>query len=123
MKKIIELAKKVCSTEGFVDDNILKAIEDLDRGLVSRRKLETTPITEDWLKEHGFVLEPDGYVYYDDSKGTHEQYYACVQLRHSGGARRIEIKTMWRSFCAEQGTFGLSYLLDAMELCGITMKD
>lgn len=28
MKKIIELAEKVCSTEGFVDDNILKAMED-----------------------------------------------------------------------------------------------
>ena len=130
MKKIIELAEKYISDSDRLNGSssladVAEVSMDYDRlkeAITLRKTLEQTPITEDWMKEHGFILEADGYVFYDESKGTHDQYYVLVQLRHNKKeTRRIEIRTMWRSFYAEQGIFNASFLLDACELCGITM--
>lgn len=121
MKKIIELAEnylvgtRILTLEGDyykcgVGYELAKAIEH-------RRKLEQTPITEDWLKEHGWQrstsdkssLYPHKW-WISNSKGR------MLQIRYDGEG--WEIYPLW-IFNIDN----IAQLLDAMELCGINLED
>lgn len=57
MKKILELAEKVCTN--YTSASIGLDIRKLRKLITERRQLEQTPITEDWLVEHGFVVSDE----------------------------------------------------------------
>lgn len=113
MKKIIELAEnylvetRILTLEGDyykcgVGYELAKAIEH-------RRKLEQTPITENWLKEHGFIDEPQERM-----------------LIYRKGAFGIECDlTTWEWYWANGDVtlHSLADLYDAAELCGINLED
>lgn len=118
--KIIELAEnylvgtRILTLEGDyykcgVGYELAKAIEH-------RKKLEQTPITEEWLKEHGW--EKNEMVFHGWSK-TFE-----VGIR--------EFATLILVNCYNKGWYvndtpirvnTIAQLLDALELCGIYMED
>lgn len=58
MKKIIELAEKAFDTMVLPGAEVTQEMDDafakLEKAIKERRVLEQTPITEEWLKEHGW---------------------------------------------------------------------
>lgn len=100
MKKIIELAEKVCEVFDHPFDEYLEAVNALKTALAERKALEQTPITEDWLKDP--VTTTDRSQLYDQIKAdavkcgeTFSRSYPflgmarrCVELAYDSGARK-----------------------------------
>ena len=92
MKKILELAEFVCNNAKPIT-RIALDIDRLEKELIKRKTLEQTPITEAWLKEHGFV-----YVSEEESEYENEIAKKGYRLRR-GGFERVK----WNStYIAEQ---------------------
>lgn len=116
MKKIIELAQiflSMCVQTWSYDKDTGR---ELAQALEKRLALEQTPITEEWLKEHGW--ERNEIVFHGWSK-TFE-----VGIR--------EFATLILVNCYNEGWYvndtpirvnTLSDLYDACELCGINLED
>lgn len=119
MKKIIELANEVCNDLESQDGIWLDSAIMLRDAINVRRKLEQTPITEDWLKEHGWevnhhVGDDHNWDFYNSFDGRYAHIYLHAlckpqfwEVNYSGNII-LHLST-------------LADLYDACELCGITM--
>lgn len=97
MKKITELAEKICNQNWVIRNEF---IEQMRKELAERHQLEQSPITEDWLKEP--VTTTDRSQLYDQIKAdavkcgeTFSRSYPflsmarrCVELAYDSGARK-----------------------------------
>lgn len=120
MKKIIEAAEKVCNARTpFV------TIYELDRALGERKELEQTPITEEWLKEHGFVQNIYRSFEYDlvmDDGRTEIHYYRSGGEPDSTMSIHKNIN-LENEVCYElPEPYTAAQMLDACELCGINKE-
>lgn len=105
MKKIIEAAEQVCELRLKYNSDTLS--RNLCDAIAERKRLEQTPITEEWLKEHGFVDEP------------HER-----MLIYRKGDFGIECNlSSWEWYWANGDVLlnSLADLYAACELCGIEL--
>lgn len=123
MKKIIELAERYTSTDDESD------YFDLVTAIAKRKQLEQTPITEEWLKEHGFARiksEYDLVPYYQ--RGKYES--DGIIMVWIDGESYIHIR--YRPLVNEGRSYAdlrdvlipykvLADLYDACELCGIEL--
>lgn len=130
MKKIIELAENY-----LVETRILTLEGDyykcgvgyeLAKAIAERRTLEQTPITEDWLKEHGFVVSNELHSKRDKIYIKENiKIYLDVDCRNGivGYADCIEINGDSDSFhkdtYSNRGWITLAELYDALGLCNI----
>lgn len=120
MNKIIELAERYMDTESEHDYTELAIV------LGNRKILEQTPITEKWLKEHGFVVSNELHSKRDKIyiKGN-IKVYLDVDCRNGiiGNADCIEINGDSNSFHKDtydnRSRITLADLYDALELCNI----
>lgn len=106
MKKIIELAEKLVEQcyNGIYDEPLC---ENLDELLYERERLQQNSITEEWLKEHGFIDEPQERM-----------------LIYRKGTFSIECDlTTWEWYWANGDVTlkSLADLYDACELCNIEL--
>ena len=122
MKKIIELAQiflSMCVQTWSYDKDTGR---ELAQALEKRIALEQTPITEEWLKEHGFVQnEYRGYEYdlTMDEGRTEIRYYRSGGEPDSTMAvyKNIDFED---EVCYElPEPYFVAQLLDALELCDI----
>ena len=127
MKKIIELAERVCNARTpFVTSDLY----ELDRAIGERKELESTPITEEWLTEHGFVVSDEIHSK-RDKIFIYPEYGIKVYLDVDcsegvvGNADCIDIDGISNQFHKENYGGGkeisISDLYDACELCGIKL--
>lgn len=109
MKKIIELA------ESYIEDGTATSFCRLEDAIKERKILEQTPITEDWLKEHGWekVGRP-----YEWQEGIWVQRWNFEDWKKG----RLEILDTpkydgytWKGIQLTS----VAKLLDACDLCGI----
>lgn len=134
MKKIIELAERMrIAQKRFYtkSDGVprkvayadLKTKEQLfDDELARHWRLEQTPITEDWLKEHGFEKKEMYWiwVYPHDKKMWLEWYPYEERL-----SRFVHCVDEWDNHTEKDELtdrihcFNLAQMLDALELCNI----
>ena len=117
MKKIIELAQiflSMCVRTWSYDKDTGR---ELAQALDKRIALESTPITEDWLKEHGWI-ESDNFQgsLKKDSCRYCVKYHVLITYHNSQEYVGMQRNEIW-------GIRTIADLLDAMELCGITMED
>lgn len=125
MKKIIELAEKICNGNW---DNV----EQMREALAEYKELQQTPITEEWLKEHGFNFEHFGTW----SKILH-QWNDCDNFTHTigisvssqniysiidGEKLSLMVNANSKGFLAKNIT-SLADIYDAIELLGITLEE
>lgn len=109
MKEIIELADKACSDHSA---NPMGAFADylkLKEALSKRKELEATPITEDWLKEHGWIQDLFNGSIWGGISTVNDNY--PLHLEMYDGYARIQYTPVKISNIAD--------LYDACELCGI----
>lgn len=125
MKKIIELAEKYCDS-AYSDDEALAQLEFV---LHERRVLEQTPITEDWLKEHGFKNERLG------TWSNIRRWKDCDNFTHTVGAS-VSSQNIYNTMEGELSLIvnadskgylaksinTLADLYDACSLCGINLE-
>lgn len=139
MKKIIELAEKYLAhdmddrntwSNSWMRENDTMLCELLD-AIAHRRKLEQTPITEDWLKEHGFKNE-----YHGIWTKILRHWKDCDNFSHTIGLS-VSSQNIYNTMEGElslivnadskgylsKSIYSLADLYDAMELCGIKMED
>ena len=76
------------------------------------------PLTTDILEKNGFVLESDGWVFYNEAENK-EQNYICVSFRHNGETRRVEINYVNKALCVFRTIFYVHEMQHALKLCGI----
>lgn len=114
MKKIIELAERVLYYAGrsltlSYDEatEYLACRDKLKQALTERHQLEQTPITEEWLKEHGGVHNSTLYRWeiWSEDNGT------VLAVTKAYGKWHIT------NTCIEVSS--LANLYDALDLCGI----
>lgn len=130
MKKIIELAEKATGD----NEDVLSAFasyQALKDALAERKRLEQTPITEEWLKAHGFVVSDEIHskrdkIYIYPKHGI--KVYLDVDCSDGvvGNADCIDIDGSSNQFHKENYSgkeISLADLYDACELCGIELKD
>lgn len=123
MKKIIEAAEKVCNARTpFV------TIYELDRVLGERKELEQTPITEEWLKAHGFRKIKTGcniVPYYQKGKYESEGIIMVWIEEKRIHVRYRPLTNKARSYLELRDVLmpykSLADLYDACELCGIEL--
>lgn len=123
MKKIIELAEQVYELRLKYNSDTLS--RDLHYAIAERKRLEQTPITEEWLLRHGFSPNRYRSFEYDlimDDGRTEIHYY------RSGGEpdstmslyKNIDLEN---EVCYElPEPYTVAQMLDACELCGIELK-
>lgn len=138
MKKIIDLIEKYFE----LDDNApaKEAVEERDKWadtiwhieqeigdrVARRRELEATPITEDWLKEHGWEVHEGlrGFI----PAPYANRYIGRDYLEYD--MRRASLR-VFLEYVEGDGTYSDFYcenidsvakLLDACELCGINLE-
>lgn len=131
MKKIIELAEKyfdeIDSADG-IEELEYKARESkmkLQEALSEYKRLSETPITEDWLKEHGWEFD------YTIEEATADYHWVTCNgyikqgegylLDWCNGILKISNDFENSEFSKHGAT--LADLYDACELCEITMED
>ena len=130
MKKIIELVEKALDTmqlPGFEHtQETYDAFTKVANALAERRQLEHTPITEEWLKEHGFVAS-------DEIHSKRDKVYVKNEITVIldvdcvygivGNADCIEINSASNSFHKDtydnRSRITIATLYDALELCNI----
>lgn len=112
MKKIIELAERVCNPR---TPFIISDLYELDRAIGERKELEQTLITEEWLKEHGFEKYPSTNIY---ELATEDYTIHCTC--------ECDTLTVYKhidwdeDICYElPNPRNVAQLQDACELCGI----
>ena len=106
--KIIELAERVDKLSlGYTDIREQFGICELSDALEERKALEQTPITEDWLEEHGWIFYTKGYCQRPDGK------LAIVCITDESGWKIPGTKIHLYSLA------DLYDLYDFMSLCGI----
>lgn len=122
MKKIIELAEKVVEVHRQPESD--KAVNQLAFAIIERRELEQTPITEEWLKEHGWKNKP---TYYGNriylSTGARyciECFFGCC----AGDGCCLDIDENLPNGVnkVHKVHATLADLYDACELCGIKLE-
>lgn len=126
MKKIIELAENLCNHWKPISGSNISDLKALSEAIEKRRALEQTPITEDWLNEHGWEKKEMYWirVYSHDKKMWLEWYPYEERL-----SRYVRCVDEWDNHSEKDELtdrmhcFNLAQLLDALELCGITMED
>lgn len=113
MKKIIELAEKVVDLWGQPEEE--KVVNQLAFAIIERQELEQTPITEGWLKEHGWeVFEGYGDIYYKD--------FDTKRIECTRNLVGIGIIIYGEGISSSlTGLRSVANLYDACELCGITI--
>lgn len=126
MKKIIELVEKALDTmqlPGFeITQEMNDAFAEVSNALAERRQLEQTPITEEWLKEHGWEKKEMYWiwVYPHDKKMWLEWYPYEERL-----SRYVHCVDEWDNHSEKDELtdrmhcFNLAALYDALELCNI----
>lgn len=123
MKKIIELAKAL-ALETFANSReVALALDELETAIAEYKQSEATPITEEWLKEHGWYIS---------------DYNPLHNARLMVGADMLEYDedrqdlTIFRDYEPESGVYAdalidnvdnVAKLYDACELCGIELND
>lgn len=122
MKKIIELAEKVYGIDGLNGTTMYKAVNELGNACQEYRKLQQTPITEEWLKEHGFVQNEYRDYEYDltmDEGRTEIRYY-------KRGGEPESTMSVYKNINFEDEVcyelpepYFVAQILDALELCNI----
>ena len=121
MKKIIELAERVCNARTPFGTSEHR---ELDRAIGEHRELEQTPITEEWLKEHGFVQNRYRSFEYDlimDEGRTEIHYYYSGGEPDSTMSIRKNIN-LEDEVCYElPEPYTAAQMFDACELCGIEL--
>lgn len=125
MKKIIELAEKATGDNKDAMSAYFSYLE-LKKAIEERRKLEQTPITEDWLEKHGFYVSNELHskrdkIYIKEDVKVHLD--VDVETGVVGNADCIEIITTFYTFGKSSYgcdfTISLADLYDALELCNI----
>lgn len=123
MKKIIELAEKICNLNWVIRNEF---IEQMRNEFTERRQLEQTPITEEWLKGHGFVVSNELHSKRDKIYIKENiKVYLDVDCRNGiiGNADCIEINGDSNSFHKDtydnKSRITLADLYDILELCNI----
>lgn len=135
MKKIIELAERATGDHKDVMSMFASYLA-LKEVLAKYKRLQQTPITEEWLKEHGWVK--DGYtnISPDYIRATDDYRIAITLYPHldrGAGIICCNIKNNivvtkefdGRSaikFKESVGAFTLADLYDACELCGVELN-
>ena len=130
MKKIIELAEKATMNHADAFSAYASYLA-LKEAIEHRKTLEQTPITEEWLKEHGFVVSDEIHskrdkIYINPEHGI--KAYLDVDCSEGvvGNADCIDIYGSSNQFHKENycgHEISLSDLYDACELCGINLED
>lgn len=125
MKKIIELAEKATGDNKDAMSAYFSYLE-LKKAIEERRQLEQTPITEEWLKGHGFVASNELHSKRDKIYIKENiKVYLDVDCRNGiiGNADCIEINGDSNSFHKDaydnNSRITLATLYDALELCNI----
>lgn len=129
MKKIIELAEKaldVSLLSGFyITQEMENALLKLSKAVKDRRELEQIPITEDWLKEHGWAFD-----YTIEEAIADYCYVTCNGYIKKGEGYLLDwcngTLKVTNDFNDSEFTkydAALADLYDACELCGINLED
>lgn len=123
MKKIIEAAEQICELRlKYNSDTLSRNFCDV---IDERKELEQTPITEEWLKAHGFVQNIYWSFKYSlvmDDGRTEIHYYRSVGEPDSTMSihKNIDLEN---EVCYElPEPYTAAQMLDACELCGIELE-
>lgn len=112
MNKIIELAEKLSNLAvGGNYVTMLVTRNKLNKAIAERKQLEQTPITEEWLKEHGWEEDIRHYewtYWYNDKK-------QFISLIISNDECILEDTSIVLNSLAD--------LYDVVELCGIDPRE
>ena len=79
------------------------------------------PITPEILEKNGFVLESDGWVYYQNPE-LKQQDYICVSFRHNGEPRSVEINFIHKAQCVFRQIYEVHELQHVLKICGINKE-
>lgn len=127
MKKIIEAAEKICELRLNYNSDTLS--RNLCVAIDERKRLEQTPITEEWLKEHGFrrlKTEYDIVPYYQKGEYESEGIIMVWIEEKSIRVRYRPLTDDTRSYLELRDVIvpckSLADLYDACELCGIELE-
>lgn len=88
-------------------------------GILHISFIEPIPITPEILEKNGFVLESDGWVYYQNPE-IKQQDYICVSFRHNDEPRSVEINFIHKAQCVFRQIYEVHELQHALKICGIT---
>lgn len=123
MKKIIEAAEQVCELRLKYNSDTLS--RNLCDAIAERKRLEQTPITEEWLTEHGFVQNRYRSFEYDlimDDGRTEIHYYRSGGEPDSTMSLHKNIN-LDNEVCYElPEPYTAAQMLDVCELCGIKLE-
>lgn len=125
MKKIIELAEQVYELRLKYNSDTLS--RDLHDAIAERKRLEQTPITEEWLLEHGWtemlehlgcvkIMVGNDHLEYDDYLE-----YDIIRKELSVFRNYEEGKCIYPDALIDN-VDNVAKLYDACELCGIELK-
>lgn len=81
--------------------------------------IEPIPITPEILEKNGFVLESDGWVYYQNPE-IKQQDYICVSFRHNDEPRSVEINFIHKAQCVFRQIYEVHELQHALKICGVS---
>lgn len=121
MKKIIEAAEQVCELRlKFNSDTLSRNLCD---AIAERKRLEQTPITEEWLQEHGWKIKSNYYGRPIYSSTGARYCIECFFGRRAGDGCCLDIDEILPNGVnkVHKVYATLADLYDACELCGIEL--
>ena len=83
--------------------------------------LRPIPLTAEMLEKNGFVLENDGWVYYQDAANK-EQNYICIGFRHNNEPRKVELNYVNKAQMVIRTIYYVHQLQHAISLCEINKQ-
>lgn len=114
MKKIIEAAEQVCELRlKFNSDTLSRNLCD---AIAEYKRLKETPITEEWLKEHGWHISDIDPLHYA------RLIISANMLEYDLDRHELTVFRCYEPESKVCAVDNMAKLYDACELCGIKLE-